>query len=669
MRMKPPILDNQVRSPLEWYSAFAMGTASILCGFVPQAFFMPPTLMKWLALGLAAGSLFRFVQGMKVVRYQKRLLILPMFSMGTCDVPISKTYLYVGQGFRWQPIHRQRLHLLSLLEHQKRLRRPALYEWVQSQAKKHPEGLAEWLSQLPHSPFKPMPPVGGKPWLHGVGSKQEASVLLQQVDRRGHAVVFGRTGVGKTRFMSIEVNQDIRNGEAVLVIDPKGDTDLVKDMYAACKSAGRLRDFMVLHAGMPDLSAKYNPLAAYSDISEVATRVTNAIQAEGEGKQFQAFAWKFLNITATCLKVMDQPINYKSLAFFVMRPKELLLAYCDLMLPSTDPNYFSQVQSIINASEEANEKKKEEPISRAEAVKQYVGKRIEEIIGQGDHQNLQDDIIADLYLAAQTSEEYYGKITASLGPVFDKINRTAAGDIFSWEGDSDKPVINLETAIHKKQVIYIGLDALSNKAMSEAVGQAVIADLISLCGRLYKENPDAKRALFLHADEFNEIVRDEFIVLLNKAGGAGVRVTAYTQTVNDLGAVFGSNKDKPKMLLGNFGTIVMLRIANDDTAKMLTDCLEQTNIRSALPSSTSSDHALKSDQESYATQNNDLVQEEKSALITVNDLYALPKGQAFILTNGGELYKVRMPLPTHDESSETNVAYIISEVNRCYGYS
>ncbi len=106
-----------------------------------------------------------------------------------------------------------------------------------------------------------------------------------------------------------------------LIIDPKGDLELLQDMYSACESAGRLRDFKVLHAGFPSISAKYNPLQQFSNISEVATRVTSAIQAQGEGKQFQDFAWKFLNIVATCLTEMNEKISYKSLAFFVTRPK------------------------------------------------------------------------------------------------------------------------------------------------------------------------------------------------------------------------------------------------------------------------------------------------------------------------------------------------------------
>jgi len=290
---------------------------------------------------------------------------------------------------------------------------------------------------------------------------------------------------------------------------------------------------------------------------------------------------------------------------------------------------------------------------------------VESVLQQGEHQALQDAILVDLYHAAKTSSEYYGKITASLGPVFDKINKTSAGDIFSWTADNQLPVIELESLMKEKKIVYMGLDAMSNKAMCEGVGQAIIADLISLCGRLYKEEVAQCLDLCLHVDEVNEIVRDEFVTLLNKAGGAGVKVTAYTQTVNDLGAAFSGNSHKSKMMLGNFGTVVMMRIANLDTARIFTECLEVVRARTQLPTTLLQDRSYPDGGEYFSTSNTDIVQEDKVSLVTENDLFSLPKGQALVLTDGGELYKIRIPLPGHDENEQRGIAMIMQEVNRC----
>ena len=59
--------------------------------------------------------------------------------------------------------------------------------------------------------------------------------------------------------------------------------------------------------------------------------------------------------------------------------------------------------------------------------------------------------------------------------------------------------------------------------------------------------------------------------LLNKAGGAGFQVTAYTQTWSDVEARIGS-RAKAGQVAGNF-TMLMLRVKELDTAAMLTEQL------------------------------------------------------------------------------------------------
>ena len=65
--------------------------------------------------------------------------------------------------------------------------------------------------------------------------------------------------------------------------------------------------------------------------------------------------------------------------------------------------------------------------------------------------------------------------------------------------------------------------------------------------------------------------------MLNKAGGAGVQVTAYTQTLPDIEARVGS-KSKAEQMLGNFNTVVMLRVLNESTAKLLIEKTNKVNV-------------------------------------------------------------------------------------------
>ena len=47
------------------------------------------------------------------------------------------------------------------------------------------------------------------------------------------------------------------------------------------------------------------------------------------------------------------------------------------------------------------------------------------------------------------------------------------------------------------------------------------------------QSGESKNVVNLHCDEFNELMGDEFIPLINKGGGAGMQVTAATGSVQN----------------------------------------------------------------------------------------------------------------------------------------
>jgi conjugal transfer pilus assembly protein TraD len=223
-------------------------------------------------------------------------------------------------------------------------------------------------------------------------------------------------------------------------------------------------------------------------------------------------------------------------------------------------------------------------------------------------------------------------------------------------------------------IVYIGLDALSDYEVPAAVGNSMFADLTSVAGKLYKfghgfgQNAHGTpRKISIHADEFNELIGDEFIPLLNKAGGAGYQVTAYTQTWSDVEARIGSEA-KAGQIGGNFNTLIMLRVKNTETAEMLTAQLPEVTVISVITSSSVSDTNDPRDFAEFASRNQDILATETRPMLSPADLVQLPKGQAFALIEGGQLYKIRMPLPdiSHDPAMPENLEAIAREMERQY---
>jgi len=215
---------------------------------------------------------------------------------------------------------------------------------------------------------------------------------------------------------------------------------------------------------------------------------------------------------------MHQLITYKTIAFYISRLDQLLMAYADTIMPSRHPNYITEVASII-ADNEARVDKYGNPypaMDRAKAVikyfKQYISdtiaQYISDTIAQGNVESLHDQVIIDLYDAALMDKTRYDKITASVGPVLSEINKSNASSIFSFSKVSSE--IELMACIKNKQVIYIGLDSLTNPNVAQAVGKAFLSDLVSTAGKIYKES-HANYRLNLHCDELSEIIQDSFV--------------------------------------------------------------------------------------------------------------------------------------------------------------
>jgi conjugal transfer pilus assembly protein TraD len=186
----------------------------------------------------------------------------------------------------------------------------------------------------------------------------------------------------------------------------------------------------------------------------------------------------------------------------------------------------------------------------------------------------------------------------------------------------------------------------------------MLADMTSTFGRIYKHgsgfgmpSDEPMRRIRFHGDELNELIGPEFVQAANKGGGAGLQITGYTQTAQDIEVRVGSAA-KADQITGNLNSMIMLRVKNLDTAKKLTDQLAEARVVTRIVASAVSDTNDPADFADFSTRNEDRVSLEKVPLIDPAWLMKLPKGQAFAQIEGGRLCKLRIPLPlAHDEDN------------------
>jgi hypothetical protein len=171
----------------------------------------------------------------------------------------------------------------------------------------------------------------------------------------------------------------------------------------------------------------------------------------------------------------------------------------------------------------------------------------------------------------------------------------------------------------------------------------------------------------VHADEFNGLIGVEFVPLLNKAGGAGFQITAYTQTWSDVEASVGS-RAKAGQVAGNFNTLIMLRVKEFATAEMLTRQLPKVEITTLMQVSGVNDSSNPGSGVDFTSRNEDRISVSEVPLIDPDTVMALPKGQAFALLEGGQLWKLRLPLPDarRDPQMPRDLAAMATEMDRRY---
>ena len=659
---QPHAVEVMLRPAVELYSVGVSVGAAALCLFAPWSLALSPLLGLGASLGFLTFAVIRFRDARAILRYRRNIRRIPRYVMASRNVPVSQQRLFVGRGFRWDQRHTHRLMQTYRPEFRRYVEPTPAYRFVRRLEERlefapFPFRCLARVTAWDHplNPLRPLPPVGGLPRLHGI-EPLETDVSLPLGERVGHTLVLGTTRVGKTRLAELCITQDIRrkvNGEheVVIVFDPKGDADLLKRMYVEARRAGREGEFYVFHLGWPDISARYNAVGRFGRISEVATRIAGQLSGEGNSAAFREFAWRFVNIIARALVELGRRPDYLQIQRHVINIDALFIEYAQHFFAKTEPKAW---EVIVQLEGRLNDKN----IPRHMVGREKRVVAIEQYLSQV---RVYDPVLDGLRSAVRYDRTYFDKIVASLLPLLEKLTTGKIAQLLAPDYadlHDPRPIFDWMQIIRKRAVVYVGLDALSDAEVAAAVGNSMFFDLVSVAGHIYKFGIDdglpgasssapGKVAINVHADEFNELMGDEFIPMVNKGGGAGIQVTAYTQTLSDIEARIG-NRAKAGQVVGNFNNLFMLRVRETITAELLTRQLPKVEVYTTSIVSGATDTSDPQGHTAFTSNTQDRITSTSVPLIEPAHVVNLPKGQAFALLEGGNLWKLRMPLPAPD---------------------
>ena len=652
-----------LRPAVELYTVAVCLGCALLCFIAPWAVALSSYISFFMAGLFLLCAAIRLHDALKILRYRRNIRRLPVYEITSKQIPVSKRSLFIGRGFKWEQKHTHRLMQTYRPQFRKFVEQPYNYQLARRLEAKleYAPAYIAWLTKLTSkdsilNPVRPLPPVGGMPRLHGI-EPNEVDVSLPLGERVGHTLVLGTTRVGKTRLAELFVTQDIRRGEVCIFFDPKGDADLLIRMYIEAQRAGRADEFYVFHLGWPDISARYNAVGRFGRISEVASRIAGQLSGEGNSAAFKEFAWRFVNIIARALVELGHRPDYLQIQRHVINIDQLFLEYAQYLFAKTEPKAWEaivQIESKLNDKNIPRNMQGRE--KRVVALEQYLS------ISPN-----YDPILDGLRSAVRYDKTYFDKIVASLLPLLEKLTTGKIAQLLApnySDLNDERPIIDWMQAIRQRAIVYVGLDALSDTEVAAAVGNSMFADLVSVAGHIYKfgvddglpenasgGNTQGKVAINVHADEFNELMGDEFLPMINKGGGAGLQITAYTQTMSDIEAKIG-NAAKAGQVIGNFNNLIMLRVRETATAELLTNQLPKVEVYTSMIISGTTDTSDPQGTSAFTSNTSDRLSATSVPMLEPAHIVGLPKGQAFALLEGGNLWKIRMPLPKTDPTEK-----------------
>jgi conjugal transfer pilus assembly protein TraD len=242
-------------------------------------------LTKFPFLFVSAFAVWRLIiHSQKAVAFylQKRRLnqaaVVPKLSLETLSKNLKSSHLYLGRGFIWHQPHAQKAF----------------------------EILKGPLAELVETKQASL----GAVWIHGIGAKEEEEIYFPIAHSEGHTLILGTTGSGKTTLFRLLIAQAILRGESVLIIDPKGDREMLEIAKETSKMVGRA--FYYFHPAYPKESIRLDPLHSFSRASELASRLAALIPSETGSDPFKAFSQKSLdNIVQAILTLDSRPTLLK----------------------------------------------------------------------------------------------------------------------------------------------------------------------------------------------------------------------------------------------------------------------------------------------------------------------------------------------------------------------
>jgi len=334
---------------------------------------------------------------------------------------------------------------------------------------------------------------------------QKVNVKMKEADRRRHLYIIGKSGGGKSVFISRLAVQDIKAGKGVCVVDPHG--DLVEYILEHIPKE-RADDVIIFNPSDLDRPLGINMLQAKSDdqkdfaVQEMISIFYKLFPPEMVGPMFEH---NMRNVMLTLMADLSNPGTI-----------------IDIPRMFTDDDY---VQTYM--------KKLKDPVVRAFWEKEM----------------------------AKTSDFHKSEM---LGYLISKVGRFVGNEMMRNIMGQQKSSFSFREVMDKKKILLVNLaKGTTGEINAKLLGLIVVAKLqMAAMGRADMAEED-REDFYLYIDEFQNFVTDSISTILSEARKYKLDLTIAHQYMGQLVDDKGKSAIRDAVL-GNVGTICSARVGPDD---------------------------------------------------------------------------------------------------------
>ena len=449
---------------------------------------------------------------------------------------------------------------------------------------------------------------GGYPALHAVGKKQERPLVLPWSELVGHVLIGGTTRSGKTRLLEVILAEAIRGPGTVIVIDPKGDAELL--IRAAAEAKRAARKFAFFSPAHANQSASFNPFSMCTNTTELAARVQALMPGGGGMSKGDPFFTEYPLAVIEKIGAAQQAVGQRWTIEGLNAATTLVPPFENLLARYLQKKVLGRGDKTLKGLDEL--------------IQEYRAK------GPGKTDLLADALIDD----HEKPRDHFVQVTANLVPAF----RGVTGGKMERLLSSPDPQLTWKNVVEERKVVYFAMSSLLYGEVANRIGRVILQDLIGFLGERYAFDDPAKMTpLTILIDEFSNVAYPGFIDALNKGGGARANIMLAMQSLADPEAAMG--RDGTQRVLDNLNTRIWFRLTDDATARLAVEGLGMTTV-----SREDISHSLSfGGSGGTSGGSRGAMQYADRSLVRPEWVTGLPRGEAFVRTRG-ENWKLRVPL-------------------------